>query len=201
MSKNEKKKTSASNTRKVESKPKAVSKPKVESKPKKPVSPEEMTGKMPYTPVGVKKRVLGRRVKIAIISSVATVAVAGAAVGSVLLFSNKGINIKYMVNGKEETMSIKKGTKISDIAFPEAVPGYVFDGWYKDPGLTIRYSDDKVLEEDCELYPRFVPGEFRITYFSNDGKYNTNEKIAKGYHRGLVQSTNTKQTLITPKGR
>ena len=112
MSKNEKKKTSASNTRKVESKPKAVSKPKVESKPKavskpkveskpkKPVSPEEMTGKMPYTPVGVKKRVLGRKAKIAIISSVATVAVAGAAVGSVLLLSNKGINIKYMVNGK-----------------------------------------------------------------------------------------------------
>ena len=31
--------------------------------------------------------------------------------------------------------------------------------------------------------------------------YNTNEKIAKGYPRGLVQSTNTKQTLITPKGR
>ncbi len=187
MSKNEKKKTSTANTRK------AVSKPKVESKQKKLVSSEDVLGKMSYTPVGVKKRVLGRRAGIAIISSVATVAVAGAAVGSVLLFSNKGINIKYMVNGKEETLSIKKGTKISDIAFPEAVPGYIFDGWYKDPGLTVRYSDDMVLEEDCELYPRFVPGEFRITYFSNDGTNTTvEEKVFFNSYFDVQENTFTR---------
>ncbi len=135
------------------------------SKPESKVKKEELR----ISSEKVKKPKTSKRKKVAIASVVASVAVGGVALGTILaLQGNNQITLIYNEGGKEVVITVDKTTKISSIK-PNDIFGYIFDGWYKDPGLTIPYTDEDVLKNEMILYPKFVAREYVITYYSNDG--------------------------------
>ena len=98
---------------------------------------------------------------------------------AMLLVSCSADNIKITyktIVGVEQELTVKKGTTIGEIGDAAVVTGYTFEGWYKDPTLYVKYSDDEKLEADTELYPNYTPNKYQVVFYSNNGKDNTETK-------------------------
>lgn len=66
----------------------------------------------------------------------------------------------------------EEGNSIS-LPSPPEKDGYTFDGWYADESFTQEYTDSAPISQDTDIYAKFTPKVYTITY-NIDGGTNPN---------------------------
>ena len=76
--------------------------------------------------------------------------------------------------------------------------GYLFTGWYSDPGLTQLYTFTTMPAEDITLYANWIINQYTITFDSNEGS--VVEAITQDYATTLTEPTESTRKGYTFAG-
>jgi len=114
------------------------------------------------------KKGLSKAAKLSIAIGSSVVVVAGAVVGGIMLTTPSSHTLVYSLNGKEIEIDVKRNTNILDVPKP-IIPGYDFQGWYLDPTYTTLVESDFSFKQNMTLYPKFLPKQYLVEYYSNTG--------------------------------
>ena len=93
------------------------------------------------------------------------------------------ITVKFVAKGKtfEDTVEereIEKHTEVGAMPQNSEVEGYLFEGWYLEPYYQTYVTPQTVLDDNCELYGKYVPYTFDVTF--NYGDKTVTEKVIYG---------------------
>ena len=81
--------------------------------------------------------------------------------------------VKFYVDGTEDAnkaQTVELGQKATDPTDQFTKEGYKLDGWYTTPECTgDKYDFDTAVNEDIDLYAKWVPAVYSITYKGMDG--------------------------------
>lgn len=78
------------------------------------------------------------------------------------------VTVEFYVDGTYYNSVEMKG--IDDSLFPNPSRyGNVFDGWYTDDSYTEKYVESDGAGQDIQLYGRFLPNEYTLTFVDIDG--------------------------------
>ena len=106
--------------------------------------------------------------KYSLMGTASAAAIAGIVAGALIISKPENYTLTYIIDGKVVEVSVLEDTLLSSIPAP-SVTGYSFDGWYLDPTYTTKLTEGYSFEGDVELYPKFSPKKFQVTFDANNG--------------------------------
>ncbi len=91
--------------------------------------------------------------------------------------SSRTVSVNFVVDGEEGVVKAKEGKSPFTLSFGDVkVPtkeGYAFDGWYKDPEMTIKVDNKITVTADTTVYGKYV-------------KYSAPEVLNSGDHVAYI---------------
>jgi uncharacterized repeat protein (TIGR02543 family) len=87
-----------------------------------------------------------------------------------LTLCNKKITLTFDSKGGTEIESIiqEKGSEIEPPLIP-SLPGYNFEGWFKDEDLTVPFDFTVMPDKDTTVYAKWTPRNYTVTFNSDGG--------------------------------
>ncbi|MGN0819460.1 MAG: leucine-rich repeat protein, partial [Christensenellaceae bacterium] len=83
--------------------------------------------------------------------------------------NNNSYTVAFKVDDRNfDVVLADEGNSVS-LPSPPEKDGYTFDGWYADESCTQKYTDSASISQDTDLYAKFTPNVYTITYDADGG--------------------------------
>ena len=93
----------------------------------------------------------------------------------------KSCHITFVTDGSSVTdLEFVSGGSVVQINQVSTKAGYDFDGWFKDASLTTVITNTQGLTDNTNVYAKFTPHTYTLTYDRNGGT-GTNERVSATY--------------------